>query len=521
MAWDTRWRLLLSSCTVTATVVFLTWFLRRRRGLACKRKMLRELSSEAGQDGRLLAGVAAVRAVADWKFLVESVDRVSGGKLALVDTPDRGRCLVATQDLPAGTRICDEAVIPHGTDEGRRVAESSPVGLRSADRFSSADFLAALDFLASLAEVLAQDVDLHPGSARSNAETSSVGSSKLLWALYRFSDEDSERVPMIRRWHAQWRLTNRQLPVETMEAAWQHVVPNWRRLVVATPRGGLVKAKGSHLQPVLTHTTVCGLWLLMAMCEHSCNPNCALLHDGESLWILVLRPITSGEAITTSYLSIESLRQPWHVRQKELGEAWGFACGCTRCIEESSEHGSTDDQASALGDQGFAKCSMAPDESEEDRAEYCHQLEVLCRAAHDMHKSADAPTFLSLRLLKAVFAPHGPSQEVALNEYLQTAERVNGLGSRAANQAKMIAENPQQYLEDVMCEVNELLVAAGEVAVDAVADIKLNRCCEAQTPRDTIRQLYRRNLQSRSWPRRRAASAACYLASEESQAPVS
>mmetsp|Transcript_112805 Transcript_112805/g.224401 ORF Transcript_112805/g.224401 Transcript_112805/m.224401 type:complete len:521 (+) Transcript_112805:61-1623(+) len=514
------WRLLLGATTVSVTVASLMWFLRRRRGRASKRKLLKQLSQGAGQDERLQAGIARLRAEADRSSLVILVEQISDGKLVLVDTVDRGRCLVTAQSLKPGTRICDEAIVPHGTDEGLRVARASPTGLRGAERFSSADFLAALDFMASLAEVLAQETDLQLDNATSNEETGVVGSSKLLWALYRFSQTDSmgfaERVPMIRRWHAQWHLNNRKLPVETMEAAWQHVVPNWRRLVVATPRGGLVLAKDGQLQPVLGHTTVCGLWLLMAMCEHSCDPNCALLHDGENLWILVLRPIPAGEAVTTSYLSLESLRQPWHVRQKELSEAWGFDCRCTRCLEELSTHGSTADQASTLGKQGFAQCSMAPGESEEDRSEYCHQLGALCREAHEMHKSAESPAFLSLHLLKAIFAPPGPSQDMARSDYLQTSERVHGSGSRAARQAKMLGKSPKLYLEEVMCEVHAALVTAGEDAAGVASDIQTKYCCESDAPHDTIRQLYRRHLESRSWSRRRTATAVSYLASEAS-----
>ena len=34
----------------------------------------------------------------------------------------------------------------------------------------------------------------------------------------------------------------------------------------------------------------------MALCEHSCDPNCCLLHDGDDLWFVALRAIGQGSA---------------------------------------------------------------------------------------------------------------------------------------------------------------------------------------------------------------------------------
>ena len=63
---------------------------------------------------------------------------------------------------------------------------------------------------------------------------------------------------------------------------------------------------------------VCGLWLLMALCEHSCEPNCCLLHDGDDLWFITLRAIPVGSAITTSYLNVESLMSLWNLLSRVI-----------------------------------------------------------------------------------------------------------------------------------------------------------------------------------------------------------
>ena len=50
--------------------------------------------------------------------LEEHVTSASEGRLRLIETPDRGRCLESLVDLPEGHRWRDTAVIPHGSSFG-------------------------------------------------------------------------------------------------------------------------------------------------------------------------------------------------------------------------------------------------------------------------------------------------------------------------------------------------------------------------------------------------------------------
>ncbi|CAK9056512.1 unnamed protein product [Durusdinium trenchii] len=245
------------------------------------------------------------------KHLPDQVADASGGRLRLVDTLDRGRSLEAAVDLPVGHRWRDTPVLPHGSNLGKYLIQACP-DCEEDEHFSS-DFVAALDFLASL---LLQGCQ-----------------SDVLSKLYSFTKEATE-VPMIQHWHKRWRsdLTER-ITVAELEEAWIHVVPNWRQLKVSCPVVRRAAVNGVDV-PLLSHDVVCGLWLQMALCEHSCDPNCSLVHDGEDLWFITVRPIPAGSAVTTSYLNMESLMKPTSLRREELREVWGFDCACSRCAKD-------------------------------------------------------------------------------------------------------------------------------------------------------------------------------------------
>lgn len=48
------------------------------------------------------------------------------------------------------------------------------------------------------------------------------------------------------------------------------------------------------------------------------------------------RDIDVGEELRISYLD---QYLPWHIRQQHLLFAYGFKCGCTRCVEEQGDQG--------------------------------------------------------------------------------------------------------------------------------------------------------------------------------------
>lgn len=80
---------------------------------------------------------------------------------------------------------------------------------------------------------------------------------------------------------------------------------------------------------------------LLSTLNHSCEPNCqvAYLEDGRAV-LFVLRDIASGEELTIAYIYTYL---PIADRRSEL-RAYGFICGCVRCMREASpRQAATDD----------------------------------------------------------------------------------------------------------------------------------------------------------------------------------
>jgi len=446
--------------------------------------------------------------------LAARVADVSQARLCLVDTQDRGRCLEAAVDLPAGLRILDAPVVPHGSDRGVHFADAAMPGVSAARQCSSSDLLAALDFLASLAKALASvaitNMSQKPGGSGCNAERTLVcampkNDIESLWSLYRFP-EDRKRVPMIRHWHQRWRPELSSIvAVETLEAAWRRVVPNWRRLTVSVPRGAQVMDKNNMLQPALAHEVICGLWLLMALCEHSCNPNCALVHDGRDLWFLTLRAVRAGEALTTSYLNLQALSLSVELRRAELLEAWSFECVCTRCSQSRSptaevEDGDIDICEKERLERFFRSCISPPGDDLQDRIAYCNGLDELRRIAHRLHGSFE-PTTATLLLLEAIFAPERERQAEACRNYSEVCAWLYGENASATQRGRALVDDPAQFLHEVLLEAGTRS-AARSLCDDTLGDDLAAADDTEGSPRAALRALYRRHFLSRGWPRR-------------------
>lgn len=67
---------------------------------------------------------------------------------------------------------------------------------------------------------------------------------------------------------------------------------------------------------------------MIALINHSCDPNCVAVFDGLRCAIRSIRPIAAGEEITIPYIEIGDETS---VRQKELKDAFFFKCNCSRC----------------------------------------------------------------------------------------------------------------------------------------------------------------------------------------------
>ncbi|CAL1129340.1 unnamed protein product [Cladocopium goreaui] len=393
--------------------------------------------------------------------LQEQVAAASAGQLRLVDTLDRGRCLEAVVDITAGRRWRDLPVVPHGSSLGKYLIEACD-SKDAAEIISSVEFLAALDFLASLLFHLR-------------------GESEVLNAMYSFGEP--EKVSMIRRWHQKWRSDLTEdvegvpgVTVSQLEEAWRHVIPNWRQLSVSCPCQRWVNVDGLEL-PALSHDTVCGLWLQMALCEHSCDPNCCLVHDGNDLWFVALRDISQGSPITTSYLNVEGLMKPTHLRQQELREVWGFDCACSRCKEDRIQF-LPPKQLQRL----LISCSLRPPDlpeaSEGERQDYSDDVQKLLEQVKKLHgPSVHSPAEQALLLMQSIFAPK-VGHEDACRRHWESCVSLFGAESPLAIWAEELCQSPQSCAEH--------FEAGG-----------------ANDPRDVLLEAYARYFASKKWARKR------------------
>lgn len=74
-----------------------------------------------------------------------------------------------------------------------------------------------------------------------------------------------------------------------------------------------------------------GLFPLLSMLNHSCDPNCcftSLPGVAATLQVRARRPIVAGEELCVSYVDLFAARS---ARREALEATKGFACGCNRC----------------------------------------------------------------------------------------------------------------------------------------------------------------------------------------------
>ncbi|KAI1299197.1 SET and MYND domain-containing protein 4 [Halotydeus destructor] len=92
--------------------------------------------------------------------------------------------------------------------------------------------------------------------------------------------------------------------------------------------------KASGLEYLEERRTGCGLFLAMAMTNHSCDPNAkAAFFDGDIVNLIAIKDIDEGEELSISY----GMFYKWHTfseRQSMLRQSYFFECQCPSCIDQ-------------------------------------------------------------------------------------------------------------------------------------------------------------------------------------------
>jgi hypothetical protein len=74
---------------------------------------------------------------------------------------------------------------------------------------------------------------------------------------------------------------------------------------------------------------------VIALANHSCSPNAAIVFDGRKVILRALDSIKQDDQIFISYVDSTQRRQ---ARQAELKEAYFFTCNCIKCVKDETPY---------------------------------------------------------------------------------------------------------------------------------------------------------------------------------------
>ncbi|KAI9094333.1 hypothetical protein DFS34DRAFT_652019 [Phlyctochytrium arcticum] len=77
-----------------------------------------------------------------------------------------------------------------------------------------------------------------------------------------------------------------------------------------------------------------GVFPTLSLINHSCDPNAAIIVDGDVASLRSIKNISSGEQIFQSYIEVA---EPRYVRRTELKDRYYFSCECGAC-QKDNEH---------------------------------------------------------------------------------------------------------------------------------------------------------------------------------------
>eukprot|EP00746_Dinoflagellata_sp_MGD_P026437 gnl/MRDRNA2_/MRDRNA2_162338_c0_seq1.p1 gnl/MRDRNA2_/MRDRNA2_162338_c0~~gnl/MRDRNA2_/MRDRNA2_162338_c0_seq1.p1 ORF type:complete len:267 (-),score=46.52 gnl/MRDRNA2_/MRDRNA2_162338_c0_seq1:22-822(-) len=221
-----------------------------------------------------------------------------------------------------------------------------------------------------------------------------------------------------------------------------------------------------------------------------------------NLWFIVLRPLAEGEPITTSYMTLQELKQPVQIRRERLRGAWGFECACQRCKADSASGPQKLDQEACQDWEALFKVAKVPPGTDEGtRKAYCRSLQGLRPLAAQLYGGLD-PTAQSLLLQLAIFEPCQVARAKVCKELVDVCSALYGDTSKATRRATALRDDPAAYLREILLESNAL-----RPQVD-VADVQGTE--ELQDARSRLVDMYIKYLVAREWPRNHEETQ-CYL----------
>eukprot|EP01126_Amoeba_proteus_P002326 TRINITY_DN1072_c0_g2_i14.p1 TRINITY_DN1072_c0_g2~~TRINITY_DN1072_c0_g2_i14.p1 ORF type:complete len:269 (-),score=39.22 TRINITY_DN1072_c0_g2_i14:397-1203(-) len=94
------------------------------------------------------------------------------------------------------------------------------------------------------------------------------------------------------------------------------------------------KSNNYNIYDSSMETVAIGLYPILSLINHSCDPNSVPIFEGRSVKLVCIRPIQPGDEITISYIETAA---PTHVRIAELQSNFFFTCTCPKCLDLSED----------------------------------------------------------------------------------------------------------------------------------------------------------------------------------------
>jgi len=80
-----------------------------------------------------------------------------------------------------------------------------------------------------------------------------------------------------------------------------------------------------------------GLYLLGAMFDHSCEPNCSIWFSGREIDVIATKDIPIGNITKNAFISYVNIMDDTQTRNENLQSDWYFTCKCRLCTDSKLE----------------------------------------------------------------------------------------------------------------------------------------------------------------------------------------
>eukprot|EP00929_Paragymnodinium_shiwhaense_P118959 TRINITY_DN90857_c0_g1_i1.p1 TRINITY_DN90857_c0_g1~~TRINITY_DN90857_c0_g1_i1.p1 ORF type:complete len:608 (-),score=163.62 TRINITY_DN90857_c0_g1_i1:109-1932(-) len=284
-----------------------------REALPLKASGSRTVSLSDAVDGGDLRGKARTAAAAADAPPGQPLFVLSS-KIALRDSPGKGRGWFASETLPAGTVLLAERPVSGILDKEWR---DRPWGLCDSADTTALAIRLAQNFSPSVAKTLRH---LHPQDGQPLPDLQGDDGSE--------EDEDGESAALEEAIEEAWSLP-------TVEGLSESQKARLRAVVRLNSLGFYTHSELLCHHGNFSALTGSGLFALASGFNHSCDPSVARFSYGDVTVFVTNRELSPESELSISYIEAEMLCAPLALRRQGLNR--DFQCGCPKCMTEAGQ----------------------------------------------------------------------------------------------------------------------------------------------------------------------------------------